>query len=470
MIPRAAYITSMLAIAFLGSFQLVSNGALALLVFALAFSQFYKALDTHIPILEITSSIAALQWLVGPVVGYTFGSVDIRYEMYIDADIYFAYAFPGTCAYLAALALWPPESQQSDYLKNLREPIFFRRGLILVVISLVAQQGYGFFPGSLAFFVSLLTQLRYIGALYFLFSGHPKRYLFVALSLSTLFIQSAEAAMFHDLIIWVSLFACYWFQTIKWTQGKKAMFLFAGLSFVFVIQLIKADYRAKIWQGQEVSILEVVYEKIFVNQAFVDEFALKAAGHRINQGWIISAIMANVPLVEPYAEGETVKDAVISAIFPRALMKDKKGAGGQENFTRFTGLILGKSTSMGISILGEGYANFGPFGGSVFMFFWGMSYAAIFRLAIGITRKHATFIFWLPLIFYQAIKAETELVVVLNQLFKGSIVAVGVYWALYKFIPSPMVEDTSLDPEENFGNEDEELPEPNTWQNQSSPN
>ena len=38
-------------------------------------------------------------------------------------------------------------------------------------------------------------------------------------------------------------------------------------------------------------------------------------------------------------------------------------AGGRENFRKFTGLNISDGTSMGISIAGEGYANFGWAGG-----------------------------------------------------------------------------------------------------------
>lgn len=451
---RLFSISAYAVVGLLGSFQLLPNSTLALAVFAVAFISFYRGLDTHIPILEITATIASLQWLVGPVIGYAIGSTDIRYEMYVEEARYFGFVLPATCVFLIGLALFPYETQQRDFLTKLSDNKLFYRGIALFIISLVAQYAYPYAPGSLAFLMKLLTQLRYVAALYFLYSGHRRRYLYTGLAMSTLLLQSAETAMFHDLIIWVSLVACYWYHTMSWNPTKKAMFFAAGFLSVFTIQVIKADYRTKVWANQDASIVAAVYDKVFVNHAFFDTQTLKAAGQRINQGWIISAIMLHVPLVEPHAEGETVKEAIISSIFPRAIMKDKAEAGGKKNFERFTGLVLEQGTSMGTSILGEAYANYAGFGGTIFMFIWGGAYAFIYRIAVTYTHKEAIFIFWLPFIFYQSIKAETELVVVLNQLTKGAIVAFVAYIGLHKFLmpeaddPSE-IEDYDEDTEEN---------------------
>lgn len=456
---RGLYISLMLVLGFLGSFQALPNQLLAIVIFALVFLNFYKSLDTHIPILEITATIAALQWLLGPVLIYNYGALLERYDMHIESGRYFSFAIPGTCFYLAALRFFPDDLHQHEFLKNAREDIFFLRGTVLVIISFIAQFATSFAPGGLAFFVFLLTQLRYIGVIYLLYSRHQLRYLLIAVSLGALIIQSADSAMFHDLIIWVSLLACYWFHTNTWNAPKKAMLFTAGFACVFLIQIIKADYRQRLWAGHEASMLQIIYEKTVQNQEFLNPSTLRAASMRINQGWIISAVMLHVPLVEPHAEGETVKEAVISSIFPRFIVQDKKEAGGQENFRRFTGLILADSTSMGISVLGESYANFGAFGGTIFMFVWGLVYASFYRICIWVGRKYPTFIFWMPLIFYQAIKAETELVVVLNQLVKGTAVTFAAYYGLHKILPITKPETSESD--QDFVEMDERMTQEN---------
>jgi len=49
---------------------------------------------------------------------------------------------------------------------------------------------------------------------------------------------------------------------------------------------------------------------------------------------------------------------------------------------------------------------------------------------VTVTEHGRQFLFWLPLIFYKAIKAETEFVTVLNQLTKGSLVAFTLHWLM----------------------------------------
>jgi hypothetical protein len=91
---------------------------------------------------------------------------------------------------------------------------------------------------------------------------------------------------------------------------------------------------------------------------------------------------------------------------------------------------------MGISPLGEAYANFGPLGGIVFMVVFGGLFALGYYWTLRFTLRHPTFLFWIPLIFYQAMKAETELVVILNQLSKGSAVAFSMHYLITRtFLP-----------------------------------
>ena len=85
---------------------------------------------------------------------------------------------------------------------------------------------------------------------------------------------------------------------------------------------------------------------------------------------------------------------------------------------------------MGISPLGEAYANFGVDGGIAFMAIFGVCFSLVFRLVARYVIKHPDFVFWIPLMFYQGIKAETEMVVVINQLAKGALVVFVGYYGL----------------------------------------
>ena len=153
---------------------------------------------------------------------------------------------------------------------------------------------------------------------------------------------------------------------------------------------------------------------------------------RVNQGWIIARIMNHVPQNEPYANGQTVIRAFEAALLPRILASDKAVAGGKENFERFTGTPLNKNTSMDLSLAGEGYANFGKWGGMVFLMAIGLFFNLALIAVIRISRAHPTLILTIPLLFFQVIKAETDFATVLNHLTKSIVVVVFIYWAINK--------------------------------------
>ena len=84
---------------------------------------------------------------------------------------------------------------------------------------------------------------------------------------------------------------------------------------------------------------------------------------------------------------------------------------------------------MGISILGEAYGNFNRFGGIIFMGIWGYFLAMYWRFLFKGLHNNVLLLAFLPIVFLQVIKAETELVVVLNHLIKATIVVYLFFWA-----------------------------------------
>jgi hypothetical protein len=412
----------------LGALQIVPNLPLALVAAAVVAYEFQKRLDQGVPLLQLTGLIAVLQWLVGPALAYTSGYEYGRYQMYVDEYEYFAYALPATCAYVVVMLAVGASIRQRELLENIDRSNFVKIGFFLNLVAFVASIALTRVGSGWFFFFALVTQARYVAAIYFLFSRHELRLLFAAGSLSFLLIGSLSVGMFHDLLLWLAVIFCYWFAQRKWTlQAKFSSLALTGL-LLFGIQVVKADYRKQLRMGEQPSLSSMMLNYLTPGGKGWEEGAVANAIVRLNQGWIISAIMFNVPAEEPFAEGETLKDAFISAFFPRFLAPDKKQAGGRENFTRFTGLELNNETSMGISPLGEAYANFGPFGGIFLMMGFGALFAVLFKFSLKFIVRRPAFFFWIPMIFYQSIKAETELVVVLNAISKGFVVAVALYY------------------------------------------
>lgn len=417
----------LVVVGLMGGTQLLPNLLLVPIVLAVVAYEFQKRLDQGVPLLQLTGLIAVLQWLVGPVLAYNLDYQYGRYQMYVDEAVYFEYALPATSLYVAVMLAIGASIRQRELLGDLDRSNFVKIGFFLNIVSLAAQLAITRAPGSLFFFFALVTQARYVGAIYFLMSRHPLRLLFAAASLAFLLMSSLGVGMFHDMLLWLALTFCYWFAQRRWTLSAKVLTLASSAVMLFALQVVKQDYRQQIKAGAQPSLVSMMIGYLAPDGAAWSDGALSHAVVRLNQGWIVSKVMEYVPAEEPYADGGTLKEAVKSALLPRFLAPDKKEAGGRENFMRYTGLNLEIGTSMGISPLGEAYANFGTFGGSLLMIGFGALFGLLFKLSLRFVSRRPAFFFWLPLIFYQSIKAETEFVVVLNQLSKGTAVAVVLY-------------------------------------------
>ena len=420
-----------------GMTQAFSNGVLVLALLAVVFYEFQKRLDQGLPLMQMAALLGVLQWTVGPALSYGTNLVEGRYSMYVPEAEYFGYALPGTAAYVFGLLAIGSSVRQRELMRGVRREGFLRIGLLLNATAIVARFAAPMVPGGLAFAVHLLSQLGYVGTIYFLFSRSPYRWYCVVLSLLPLFKSSADSAMFHDVILWMGLVFCYWYGLRKHNGlGKAGLLTVVGLA-LFTIQAVKQDYRSKVWAGREASFVNEVMEFWSSGENRTSDDVLANVITRLNQGWIISAVLKNVPESEPYANGETIVDAFSAALLPRFLAADKAKAGGKVNFRRFTGLGLEEGTSMGVSPLGEAYANLGSMGGIVLMLGFGLLFSLSYALCLRYSLKHAAFLFWIPLIFYQAIKSETEFVTVLNQVTKGAVVAFGMHWLIMvKVLPN----------------------------------
>ena len=414
----------------IGYLQIIPNVPMVGLLLAVVFYEFQKRLDQGLPLMQVAALLAVLQWTVGPMLSFSTGLVEGRYSMYVGEETYFAYALPGTAIYVLGLLGVGSAVRQREMLRFVKTEPYVVIGLVLNGIALVARSVADLVPGGLAFAVHLVSQVGYVGAIYFLFSRSEYRWLLVVLSMLPLVVTSAESAMFHDVILWSGLLFCFWFGLRRHDLLVKLALLGVTGWAMFTIQAIKQEYRAKVWGGQDASLIEQVVVFWTSAEAATRSEVLSNVIVRLNQGWIVSAVMARVPAEEPYAEGETLRDAVVAALVPRVVMENKAVAGGKVNFRRFTGLPLEESTSMAISPLGEAYANFGPQGGVGLMLGFGVAFAVFYAWCLRWALRHPTFLFWIPLIFYQAIKAETEFVTVLNQLSKGLFLALVLHWVI----------------------------------------
>jgi hypothetical protein len=441
----AGWAIGLIAFAGLASYLgLFSPSMLALLVSAGAGWIFFVRIDRGLPLAPVAALLACLQWLVGPV-WYFEGKFDNPdMGMAVTAKEYFQVAIPGTAAFVLGLFCFRNAVKQREVLESVSRNKFLWIGLCLNGLAMLGDLGGRMGPESLAFAFILVSQLRYVGVLYLWFSPQVAGKWLAGVAVLPLFFATAETAMFHDMLLWSGLLFSFWFASRTRLVTFKLAVILATVFAAFLIQGIKESYRDKVWNAQKGSLTAEI-QAFWTRLSGIERASmLENAMVRLNQGWIVSHVISHVPSAEPFAGGDTVSDALVAAALPRFLLADKAMAGGRTNFYRFTGMQLNEATSMNLSLLGEAYANFGPTGGMIFLLFTGFTISASIALCLWFAKQHPLFIFWMPLIFYQAIKAETDLNEILNHMVKGGMTAFGCYWVVNYFFPTSRLSDGKI--------------------------
>jgi len=385
-----------------------------------------------IPILDLMTAMAALQWIVGPYIDYHNGITHYKYHMYVPEAQYMAYAVPSIIAFRIGTLFFKDYSNLDEIGQRVNKLLDYPKlPYLLIIGGLLIPYLNAFIPASLRFVFFLLANIKYVGAIYLLYSGKPNRWpVFIAIMIATA-LASIASGMFHDLLLWAMLTFTFIARELHLSYYTKIAITVLGMFVAITIQSVKHEYRGMLqngYGGNKVALFTGLAMDNWSNGRIITPSSDEDMNTRLNQGWIISAVIKNVPKKQPYANGSTITEGIEAALLPRFLAPNKKKAGGRENFIKFTGLPLGEHTSMGISLAGEGYANYGRWGGILFMFIWGLFIGWFWKKLGNMSTIYPTLLIWSPILFLQVIKAETEFVVVLNHLIKSSVLIFGLFW------------------------------------------
>jgi len=219
------------------------------------------------------------------------------------------------------------------------------------------------------------------------------------------------------------------------SRFKKYLWLIIAVVSIVSLQSVKSEFRLMSAEGYDGSKVELLL-KLMLGESdseyiIGDQGTFGDLNARLNQGWIISAVMSYVPRMVDYEDGATVVRAITDALLPR-MISNKRKVAVSDNFRKYTGLQVSHNTSFGISVLGEAWVNFGLLGGILFMFVWGGVIGGLLRALAALSSTYPTAILWAPLLFLQVVKAETELVTVLNHGLKVGLVLWFLYWFAYR--------------------------------------
>jgi hypothetical protein len=371
--------------------------------------------------------------------------IALKYSMNTPKDEYFGYMFPATVAMIIGMRV-PIISEQKQLvlvksaIENSKKYLVGKGNLGVLLISVGAGTGVldAFAPSELNYVLFLFSQLIFVGAFYIYYSDSKNRKLFLIGALSFILLRSVAQGMFGDLVYISLLGGLLIMLGSKIKTHHKVLVAVLGFVVVLLIQSIKADFRAATWygksdQGREAAFVTLIVDRITDPSRFFDLAAMFPTVNRFNQGMIVSKIMEYVPQYEPYAEGETIMYSVFSSFVPRILWPDKPKAGGHVNMLRFTGFeVVGYSMNLGV--VGEAYANYGVDGGIFFMFVYGLLFNFVFFLILRKSRTTPTIILWVPIIYLNAIQAETDTLMTINSTMKNILFVAFSYWAANKFL------------------------------------
>ncbi len=407
------------------SLPIYTLSKIGLMLFVLFSAKLFDGMGKEVEMRDILIVIGLLQWVAAPILSYHFWSDDPIFFMAVTEEVYMDYVVPAMGAFIAGLYLpfWKRSFSDTMVIEQIkavmqRYPFI---DLLLIAFGSIILFTYSLVPGFLQFFVFLLSGTRFIG-LYFLFlSKRPYKWVLIVLVMLWLFSSSLSDGFFHRLILWLGFLLLVMAVRYKFNIAIKFGLIVGLLFFTFIIHIIKNEIRNAETADRDLGMFTEMFAEKIDDPYLFSEVYLKQYTVRLNQGWIISMIMNHTPRIEPFADGETVRNAIMASIFPRAIFGEKATSGTGENFEKYTGHGLSGGTSMGLSVIGEAYANYGVNGGILFMFILGFFYNFYLFMLFKYIRRHPILFFFIPLMFLLVVKAETDLASTLNYLIKASI-------------------------------------------------
>lgn len=414
-----------LIIIFLPGVSLLSFVALMIAVHQ--FMLVFYAYGYVIPVRYWCGALMCLQMFVGP--AFAYSGLDqfqyFKYRMQIPEYDYFMYAIPAVTGFI--FGLHSSGQLRGERIDEKCVQVFLKKNADLpyyfIGIGFISSIVSPFFGSGLANVFYLLGSFKFIGAFILLLGGSKLKTLPLLLVFGSIVISSLSSAMFHDLITWMVFFLAVLAIKYKPSITIKAASAVGLILLVIIIQQLKGVYReATQFQGKEGSIEEFddAYQDAQNQGTLFNKASLARSNVRINQGFIVTYVMKNVPANEPYAKGEELYKILEAAFLPRILAPNKLQAGDNQLFTKYSGIQLRQFTSMSLSSLGDAYINFGPFFGCFFMFVLGWSFNVVLNGFQKFSKNFPVILIFTPMVFYFPMRPDTALQTGLGHLVKAS--------------------------------------------------
>lgn len=401
---------------------------IAIMIFIHQFLLLFYSIGSIIPVRYLLGSFMCLQLLLGPSIAY-MGADEYRasqYKMQLPLEDYFSYVLPAIVAFIAGLHITAKKLKGEilnvpaiyDFTdKNPQLPYY------LIGLGFIFSYMLEIVPAEIGFVLVLLANFKFIGLFLVILSRKPLPLLSLTIVITSIVASSIIGAMFHDLLTWAVFIGAVLAIKYQPSISTKTIFTISFILLSFVIQNIKKGYRQAVWYGNEEASLETfekVYSKTSSEAALFSKYNFSEATSRINQGFIVTHIMQNIPAKMSYSNGDELKLILESAFLPRILAPNKLNAGDRELFMKYSGMRIHRGTSMALGSVGDAYINFGKLGGSIFMFLYGLLFSSVLNILHKASKNYPIILLFSSLMFYYPIRPDCELQTILGHLFKSA--------------------------------------------------
>ena len=383
---------------------------------------------------------ALLGMWVAPALQYLLEEDEaLAYPMPVSRTIYFSIVLPGVIMLILGTQLRLFARPTADH-ALLQRSIGQLAGqgtqpMLLTGAGVRAFMLLPWLPPGLAFIAYLGQALLWVALLQACFLPDSRvRYLIMAVALLTNVWQAIQSTMFSDLIFGIVGVVLY--VLLHRPRRLRTLLACQLAGFLALCWLITFKYEYRKQATTATGILEKA--SLFSRsglEALTHPFSGRSLDYilsRINQGSISALTFRYVPAQEPFAQGETIKTAVLCALVPRVLYPDKPRAGGVENCRRFMG-IENLTYSINMGVVGEAYVNYGARSGAWFLFIYGLVLRAVYDGFRWLSARMTGLFFFLPFVFLPVISIETDVLIVLNHLVKAGLVALLIAWLFTKW-------------------------------------
>ncbi len=395
------------------------------------FVHFCLVADRYVAFPGLISFVASIELLLAPVVASVFPPTFHQFQMAVPLDTYLQYAVPATVALWIGFH-WPLNrvlraTRLEFALPSTLDPRQQWQLDVVLVLSLLLNSMARDVPSEVSFLLTILGSFGFFSALVWMLTRTPGWKFRVVIVMLQLVATASADGIFYLVLQWGGFFLLLYGFRFRW-RSRLALALILGTVGAVTLQYVKSDYRHYI-DTRDASFTERVsalgsmaWNKVMPKGDQPEGMTFGDVLVRFDQGWIVSRIMNVVPRRVPYAEGETIKDALMFTLLPRMLFPNKPEGASRILFARFTGMQLSPTTSMGLSTIGEMYANFGYSGGVVGTFVFGslvgLAYARFAKLA----RKSPHWWAAAPIVLLAASEPAWNLEDISNYIVKSALV------------------------------------------------